>query len=222
MKTVWLTSRIKLFYLNQDLNRETFISLKKFLIMNTIFLCKMISTQMVIHNGFFSKSKIQEKIHLSNSILWTLPSLILYSISEWKWAFTLKKTLTCNKLKNLKNKVGKKEVSTFRTILMELGKTTITWAKASTHFHLVINFCMMMIQYTLLTATHIPTAIWSMTFLRLKMMFRKGLFAQGNFYAKPWLEMIAMWSRLPKRETFKLCKLKKLLLYLREFIREKL
>jgi hypothetical protein len=63
-----LTNKIKLYCLNQDLNQEIFISPKKFQIMNIIFLCKMILIQMDIHNGFFSKSKIQEKIQLSNSI----------------------------------------------------------------------------------------------------------------------------------------------------------
>jgi hypothetical protein len=36
------------------------------------------------------------------------------------------------------------------------------------------------------------------------------------------LETIAMWLQLQKKETFKVCKLKKLLSYLREFIRGKL
>ena len=63
---------------------------------------------MDIHNGFFSKSKIQEKIQLSNSISWTLLSQIPYLISGWKWAFTLKKT------------VEKLLTYVFKTILVKL------------------------------------------------------------------------------------------------------
>ena len=139
---------------------------------------------MDIHNGFFTKLKIQEKIQLSNSISWTLLSQIPYLISGWKWAFTLKKTLTSNNPKNKKSKVGTKEASTFRTISMELGKTTITWVKAFTLYHLATNFCMMKIQFTSLTAILILTVIWLVIFLRLKMISKKDKFAQENFCAK--------------------------------------
>ncbi len=190
-----LIGRIKHFCSNQDLNLETFILHRKFQIMNITFLCKMILTQMAIHNGFFSKWKILERIQLSNSILWTLLNQIPYSISEWKWAYTLKKSLINNNRKMLKNKGGIKEVSTFHTIWTELEKTTITWAKVFILFHSVINFNMMMIQFISHIATLIHTVIWSMIYLRLRMIFKKDQFVLENFYARPLLEMIVMWSQ---------------------------
>jgi len=42
------------------------------------------------------------------------------------------------------------------------------------------------------------------------MISKKDQFAQENFYVKHLLETIVMLLQLPKKETFKLCKLKKL------------
>ena len=75
---------IKLCYSNQDLNLVTYIWLKKSQITNITYWCKMISILVATLSGSSSRWRTQGKIWQFNSMLWTSPSLTLFSIMVWK------------------------------------------------------------------------------------------------------------------------------------------
>ena len=98
---------IKLWFLNLDLNLEICSSLIKFLIMNIIWFCKMISTLKVTLNGFTLESAMLEKGSKLSLTCWIWSKIKVFIMMEWKCWFILWKDN--RKLKNwmifIKNKI---------------------------------------------------------------------------------------------------------------------
>jgi len=105
----------KPYCLNLDLNLVTYTLPRKFQIMNTICLCKMISTPVVILNGSSTRSKTQGKTWQSNSMSWTLLNQTLSLITVWKSVFILKNKQS----RKISQEDGLEVVNAFRITVME-------------------------------------------------------------------------------------------------------
>ena len=167
--------------------------------------CQTMSIPKATPNGSSSKWKILELSPKFASISSTILSLIVSSITAWKFLSTLKKRQTRKTL------AGTKGVRISAISRITSGKISRITVNASTRLPSHTTLSTIMILYTSLTLFHTPTQIWGTTWRTLRQTLDAPSTFRRKLYAKHYQVKTVRYSRSRLEKILKIFRREKVL-----------